>query len=336
MKKRKSALSMWITTLILMLLILDAKFSSKFAYDGVQLCLKTLIPSLFPLLFLSVYMNQTLLDIHIPGLSLLGKICKMPSGSEPVLLLGLLGGYPVGAQMISQCYQNHTLTLRSAKRLSGFCSNAGPAFIFGVAGLLFHSSAIPWYLWGIQILSAILVGMLLPDGDTKPFHSADSNTGTLPEALKKSVGIMAGICGWVIVFRVLIGMCQRWFLWFFPDTLQLLFSGFLELSNGILALDLLNSEAERFLFASCFLSTGGLCVFMQTATALSDLGCRTYLLGKTIQTGFSFLLSYVLQFFIFSSPVTVNSMIFCLILLTTCCIIPFLFGYHFKKSVAIA
>ena len=118
--------------------------------------------------------------------------------------------------------------------------------------------------------------------------------------MQSAIKVMAVVCGWVIAFRVVIGFCDRWFLWFFLPEMKVLFSGLLELSNGCVLLTQLQSAGMRFILASVILSFGGLCVFMQTLSVTAGLGIGYYFPGKVVQTLISFLLSSALQAKIFA------------------------------------
>ena len=67
-------------------------------------------------------------------------IFGLPPQGASALVLGMLSGYPVGAQTAASLYASGQLTKEETERLLGFCSNAGPAFIFGMVGGLFMDS----------------------------------------------------------------------------------------------------------------------------------------------------------------------------------------------------
>lgn len=271
-------------------LILDAKTALTGAQSGVELCIRTVVPSLFPFILLSVMLTGSLLGQKIPLLRPIGTLCRIPKGTESLLLVGLVGGYPVGAQCVAQAYRGGQISRDAAQRMLGFCSNAGPSFIFGMVGALFDSPVIPWTLWGIHILAALLVGCLLPGqaGDTVAVKQREPVS--LPEALQQSLRVMAGICGWVVVFRVIIAFCQRWFLWLLPETVQTVFTGLLELTNGCIELENL-SEGSAFMLCAAFLGFGGICVGMQTVSVTQGLGTGDYFPGKLLQGCISLLLA---------------------------------------------
>ncbi len=301
MKNKKRAVSGALAACAMFIIILDTKTALSGAKEGLWLCIQTVIPSLFPFFILSGLVNSSILGESIGLLRPLGKLCKIPKGSESLLLLGFIAGYPVGAQLIEQSYRDGKLSKHTASRMLGFCSNAGPAFLFGMIAPLFSDSAIPWVLWGIHIASALIVGMALPGGEEIkdcPLKSAD--TLTVTQAVQNALKVMAGVCGWVVIFRILICFCQRWFLWCFPLEAQVLFSGLLELSNGCVLLQKLPAEGTRFVLASLMLAFGGLCVGMQTLSVTQNLGSGYYFPGKALQALLSLILSILLQHILFS------------------------------------
>ena len=120
-----------IGSLGMILLIFDGKAAVSGVKDGLELCIQTLIPSLFPFFVLSSLVTGALSGVSVAPLRWLSRFCRMPDGADSLLLVGILGGYPVGAGNIAAEYHNGRLLLTDARRLSIFCNNAGPSFLFG-------------------------------------------------------------------------------------------------------------------------------------------------------------------------------------------------------------
>lgn len=282
-------------------MILDAQTSLQSAQDGISLCIRVVIPSLFPLFVFSMLLTDSLRGFSGKLLSKICSLCGMPDEAHSILIPALMGGYPVGAQAVYQSYGDGFLTEQQAKRLLAFCSNAGPAFIFGIAASQFDQSWCGWILWLISLLSALIVGFLFP-GKSKIEPPAKAIPSlSIQTALSRSIRVMASVCGWIIIFRVIIGFAQRWFLWMLPDPLSTVLVCMLELSNGCCQLRLIENPGLRLIITSGALSLGGLCVAMQTAAVTRELGIRTYLLGKVMQTVFSIFLAYIAQRMFFTS-----------------------------------
>ena len=271
-------------------LILDPKTALSGAQAGMELCIRSVIVSLFPFLFLSTMITGAGADLPLNFLRPLARLCRIPNGTESILALGLIGGYPVGAQSIGQAYRENRLDRNTARRLLGFCSNGGPSFIFGFLGTCFAVHEL-WALWGIHILSALMTGILLPGGNSEHIRVSSSGTTSPTNALERSTKTMALICGWVVLFRVLLAFFRRWFLWMLPAWADVFVSGLMELTNGCSQLSAVESESFRFVLASGMLAFGGVCVGLQTASVTHELGIGSYLTGKAIQTVISILLA---------------------------------------------
>ena len=280
----------------MLILILDGKTALAGAADGISICLNTLIPSLFPFFILSVLLTGALSGQDIPVLHPVAKLCHIPKGAESLLAIGMLGGYPVGAQNVSLAHRAGQLTDHQAARMIAFCNNAGPSFIFGILGYMFSSPITPWLLWGIHMTSALLVGMVLPDVPEDRSVTPLTKTIHLTDALAQSVRTMGLVCGWVVLLRMMLSFLQRWFLWMLPLPAEISISGILELANGCLQLSRLDCEGLRFILASAFLSLGGICITLQTASVADHIPMHFYFPGKFLQCAISILLSCFAQY----------------------------------------
>lgn len=299
MKEKKHLLMGIAVSLGMVILILDTKTALKGAQEAITLCLYSIIPTLLPFCVISKLINACFLGKDFPFLRPVAKACGIPKGAESLLLCGLLGGYPVGAQGVNDAYQKRAIPLQDAKRLLAFSSNAGPAFIFGMLGGMFSKSCVPWLLFGIHILSALLVGMILPTKSHSSCALPKNNSVSLHKIMEESIKTMATVCAWVILFRIILHFCQRWFLWAFPQNMQIAVTGILELANGCVALSSVENLGLRFIFASVFLGFGGVCVTLQTVSVTKDIGKSMYFSGKLLQACISALLAGAVQYLLF-------------------------------------
>lgn len=295
MVRHRGLMGMMWPAIGMLVLTLDSKTAIEGASEGIKLCTNSVIPSLFPFVVLSIILTGAMSNSHFRFLIPIGKLCKMAPNTVPLLLIGLLGGYPTGAQAVAEAYRNRSISSSTAHRLLGFCSNAGPAFLFGITGCLFTQRMTPWLLWAIHILSALAVGAILPADHIGTSDMLETKPATLQQALKKALHVMANICGWIILFRVVIAFLRKWFLWLIPETTAVMILGILELTNGIFELKDIESEALRFVISSVILSFGGICVAMQTRSVTDGLGTGWYFPGKMLQVAFSWVLSMIVS-----------------------------------------
>ena len=157
-------------------LILDSRGSLRFASDAIELCIRTVMPSLFPLFVLSIYLTGNL---------------GSKSAKAAVITAGFLGGYPVGAQAAAEAYENGQLTKAQADKLLMFCSQAGPAFLFGMVSSQFLGISYAWKLWAIQILGALSVYGIVFRKNEASFSGSPASPLSLTGAMQKALRAMA-------------------------------------------------------------------------------------------------------------------------------------------------
>ena len=273
--------------LAMVILILDSRTALEGCREGIALCMQTVIPSVFPFLILSGILVDGLQekgirsDKHLP---LWGFI------------LGSVGGYPTGARCVDGWVATGRLTKEKGKRLLAYCSNAGPAFLFGIGIQILPSIGLCWIVWCIHILSAILVRLCIPhlhSARDKSYVQAISHSAGI---MKQAVTHMATICGWVTVIRMLLMFLQRWVFCLMPQWVVVLCSGVLELANGCVLLPEIGSVGSRLVCFAVMLSFGGICVWLQTISVVKHTDTNWYLPGKITQAAISVLLCIPAQY----------------------------------------
>lgn len=280
MKRRNWAL--FFAAFAMGILILDSRNAVDAAAEGVDICIKTVIPSLFPFFVLSIFLTGSLGNTGI--FRPISRLFRVGKGAEGTLISGLLGGYPVGAQSAAEAFRSGRVSAQTASRLIMFCSQAGPSFLFGMVASQFPERKYGWMLWAVQLLSAWSVSQMIPISVEPNTNSATIKRITITDAMKRAVSAIASVCGWVIIFRVFLYFLDQRVLWFLPDVFRILISGLLELTNGCLMLNEISNISIRFILTAIMLNFGGICVLMQTASVTQGLNLKYYILGKLTQT----------------------------------------------------
>lgn len=289
----------YITFLSITLLIVDPVTGISGARDGIELCYRSVIASLFPFMFLITIIAGQCSFFKLPFLQPLCERMGIPIGCESILVLSWLGGYPVGARCIYENYRNGQLSKSTANRILSFCNNAGPSFIFGILSSIFTSSIYLWLLWFTQIFSSILTGILIPKREKTEKAALSIRHTTIMQAFSSSMNAIGAICGWVVLFRLAISYGNKWLLHLLPTIPSVILTGILELTNGCFSLAAVHNENTRFIICNTLLSFGGLCVVLQTKSVAGKLCIGQYFLGKVLQCSITFLLSLLFVFIFF-------------------------------------
>lgn len=258
--------------------------------EGIDLCIKSVIPALFPFLVLSPLLTGSM-SFKMP--CWLRKTLKIPDGGDSLWITGCLGGYPVGAQCIAQAAQTGQISKADARRLMAFCCNCGPGFIFGICSSFFMDRWAAWALWLCHIAASGIIGWIIPGNQEQGRVAFSAPKISVVDAFGKALKAMAQICGWVILFRCLLELLRHLGIGNLSAPVRVIILGMLELTNGCLYLKLIANEALRFLICEALLCFGGLCVAMQTASVANRIPIDLYLPGKIGQSIISTMLAAV-------------------------------------------
>jgi hypothetical protein len=111
---------------------------------------------------------------------------------------------------------------------------------------------------------------------------------------------MIMVCGWVVLFRVILKMWNRWTAGRLPTLCQIAMSGMLELSNGCASLKGISNMGIKFVLCGLFMSFGGMCVILQILGISQGVDMSVYFPGKIFQSAFCVLVTYFVQLLTFS------------------------------------
>lgn len=283
--------------------------SAEAARQGVDLCLELILPSLFPFFVLSSLFIAT----GLAGLCArrmeggMQRLFGVGGAGGSAFLLGLVGGYPVGARTLAQLVERGDCSRRDAGRLSLFCNNCGPAFFMGAVGVgIFGSRQAGLLLLVSNALAALTLGLvlhLLRDKGNGPTssHSQNQNQNqtkprslttaslptVLPECVRTAFSSTLGVCAYVILFSVLTTLADNAGLLPGRETplLRCALVGFLELSTGVAHLGEAEHVGAALPLAAFLLGWGGLSVHCQTLPFWHEAGVAPgpYLLAKFLQ-----------------------------------------------------
>jgi len=273
------------------------------AASALTLCAHTVIPALFPFLVISSllislgfgqWLSPYLAGIMVP-------LFRLPGQASSALLLGLVGGYPIGTKTAVELYQQGQLTADEARRLLTFCNNSNPVFLISVLGSgIFHSFRAGIWLWLIHLLSALLTGLLFRGGKKPvsrrhthyPVSAPPSFVSAFVESVRGAATGMLSLCAFVVLFYVLASPLTA-----LENRAAIALVGLLELFS---LTPLLPPDTFGFILAAGYAGWGGLSVLCQTAAALEGTGLplRPALLGKATQGVLSALLAALLAPFV--------------------------------------
>lgn len=315
-------------------LIIFSSTNLTAARDGLLLWANNVVPTLLPFLIATELLSRTSFVPMLGSLCnrFMRPLFNVPGEGAFALLMGWISGYPVGAKIVTNLYRSGLCTKSEANRMLGFTNNSGPLFIIGTVGVsLFYDARIGFLLLATHIFSGLLVGMITgmasrfskssseipPTRSTfskvAPSASSEKETLLFPigECISSAIQTILMIGGFVMLFSVLISICMRSHVFTLLGNLLApllslfsidthfaipIWSGILELTNGVKLLSCIPSQAISINITLCafLLGFGGLSVALQVygIIASSGLSIKPYLFSKLLQGGIAAVLTY--------------------------------------------
>ena len=282
---------------LLVWFLADAADVRQATAEGLSLCARSAVPALFPFLVVSsLLLRLGFGELAAPWLAgLMEPLFRVPGAGSAALLLGLIGGYPIGAQTAADLYREGLADRAEAERLLAFTNNSNPVFLISVLGVgVFGSVRAGVWLWLIHVLSALLTGLLFRNSGKGVERQAVSRktpvrtvrlTTAFVEAVRSALSGMLSVCAFVTFFYVLARPLAR-----AGGRLGPVLVGLTELFS---LTPLLPADRFGFVLAAGCAGWGGLSVLCQTAAVLdgSGLSLKNCFLGKAVQGALAALLA---------------------------------------------
>ncbi len=282
------------------LLLMFSKSCSQGAKNGISFCLNMLVPSLFPFMALSSFLINSGLSQSIG--KPFGRITKALFGLNgsfaPIIILSMIGGYPIGAKGISSLKNCGFAEENEAKKAVLFSVSAGPGFIVNFVGVsLFQSEKIGLIILVSQIISVFVLGIIInrfykTNNNHNSFSEHNQEIAPFSSALVQSVldsskGILS-ICAFVVIFSAFTAIFDELIDDVMFENGLFCLLEVCEASNRISK----TGTVEMLAFAVGF---GGLCVHFQIFSALENIKVNKFLffLIRIIQGVITALLTHI-------------------------------------------
>lgn len=312
MKNFRHKLMILLIFFIMICIIIQPSKYSDLATEGILLWAKTVLPSLFPFIFLSTLLTKlSSFDIIINKFAkVTNSLFRCKGITLYVFLMSILAGYPVGAKIINDLHKKHHLTKDECTRMATLCSTSGPIFIIGaVCANLFNNSNLGYIMWIIHILSAILCGLIFRNYGIKTEntflepsrYSDDYLNDSIYSSVISILYVGASICLFYVLAGILeqVGILRLTQFILFPlikneTYIKGLTIGLIECTSGCKILSSIRTNISASI-ASAIISVGGLSVIFQSVIFLKKTSCniRIFIASKFIQGAISFTLTLI-------------------------------------------
>lgn len=318
-KLKDSFFQILFTMLALYLTFLLLRYPARsldYAYTGLLLWFRKMIPTLFPFMILSGIMVRMNLTESFARFfhPLFHKIWGTSLNGSYVILMGMLCGFPMGARVIGELCQAGKLSEGEGAYLLSFCNNIGPIYFlsFVMSILALSGNYLPFLImYGVPLCYGALLHLLgYPNRPPRlmglspfvraSFVPASSKTFRAASRIEPNrPSLSAAIDDSIISSLIGIGKLGGYMVFF--NLLNILFQPFSSLSDSFLVLCNclleITSGISRIGKGGCYmvltlLPFGGLSCIAQTYSMIkgTNLSVLQYFLHKCIQTAITALI----------------------------------------------
>lgn len=306
----------------MILLIVFVKDIGAAVTNSLKVCFEVIIPSLYAFMIASGFVVSSNLYIKLskPFGWAARYIFRIPPEYFSVFLIGSIGGYPVGAKLLSELYGEGKIDKNSAEQMLSYCYLAGPAFICSIAGVrLFSSVKIGMIIFASIISANIIIAVISGFGrPVPPKSSVKSKLELSSENLIKSIYSgakgMFSICAVIVFFSTIICILDKSGILTFiskrlSDITGMSFRDVYAAIKSVIEISNIASlscgDTELIPLTASLLSLGGLCVLMQVNSFLQGkLSAKRFYFFRILATIISYLFCklYIKVFYVHSIP----------------------------------
>lgn len=290
---------------ISVLLIFESRDLSEGIRRGIFLCSFSVIPAVFPLMVLSVFICRSRAADFFEIIFLpLTSFLKIPKNCGGILLSALIGGYPAAAKNINDFVLLGNFDRKTAERMLCYCVNAGPAFLVSAIGYgIFGNAKIGLFIFIAQFLSCAIIASAIalfskkvPDNESSSRNEKTSVPICIVESVTSSAESCFRMCAFIIIACGVTEILKTLLFPFFTDNPipYAAFSGFFEVTAGCFACGEIKG-IPAVILAGAIASFSGISVILQVAavTDKSKISVLPFIISRFFHAGITSAILYI-------------------------------------------
>ncbi|MBR3965536.1 MAG: hypothetical protein IKJ91_00520 [Clostridia bacterium] len=282
---------------IFAVLICDSADAISYMREGLALCARVVIPSLFPFMVLSgLFVELGCADILASLLSRPMRFLFGISGEGAAApLMGALCGFPIGASTAHKLYRSGRISKDEMSRLLAFSNIPGSAFLISAVGsALWGNAHFGFALYIIQIVSAIIIGIFMriffplqrSEMKNQQYERPSFGVRCFSKVISEASASMIGVCALVLFFASFVGalfsLLERFHM---SDAVSSLIYGFFEMSGAVGKAAEIENRALGMIITALICGWSGLSIHFQIISICIEDGVSfvPYFSAKTAQ-----------------------------------------------------
>ncbi len=346
MLKNSKAIICTVILAFIILILVFPKVSGAGVIQGLIISANLVVPSLFPFMVCVLTIVKSGISVKNNFVNkLLYKFFGHNFNLFFVFILSMIGGYPVGARLIKELYNQDIIDENAANVMLTYCVNAGPAFIISIANKAFKSQKAGIILLIAHIFSSVIIALFCAKMLKKQnlnFKCHSNNTRTFSEIFVESIseasGSILGICSFVIMFSAINSYFD-----YFSSYLSIIkyITFFTEVTSA-------TAKCKNIYLTSFLLGFSGVSIWCQVFAILSNIKINKlrFLYSKFLHGTISYIITKIIikifkiKIFTFSNNIAFenkmfysNFSLFCSILIMMIVLLTFVYSKNNSRKI---
>ena len=305
------------------LVIVWCKDISEYVLTSIKLCINVIVPSLYIFMIISdFFITSNVYVLFGRPFSLFSRyVFRIPEQYFSIFLISSIGGYPVGAKLLSDLSRSNIIDIQSYKDMLPYCYLSGPAFICSIVGVNIFSDIKIGVLIFISIfISNLIIAAVIgrkrkiPNKNVYKLNLNLSIDGFIKSISNGGKSIL-NICVIIIFFSSIICIIDKLgivsVVAHFIDKLSCLsysnsmavIKSSIEISN----ISLFDGDKSLIPLISALLSFGGLCVIIQIKVFTNRFSIKNFVFFRIISMLLSYFICKIICVVIYNDYLMSNS-----------------------------
>ena len=299
--------------LVILMLVITPSLAMQSFLSGILIWATKVLPSLLPFFILTKLLSYTSF-VNSVGKKLTPithKLYGVGGVAGYIFTMSIISGYPVGAKLTSDMYQNNIINKRQAWSITAFTSTSGPLFILGSVAIgMFSNQSLGYVILISHYLSAIINGLIYRNKEKSNINILNNpiSLNPLNDSMTNSISSIMVVGGFIALFYMILNILQHIHAFTFityPLSLiginesisSAILSGIIEVTTGCLMLSKINLfPVATATILSFLISFGGLSIHAQAYCFLKsfDMPYSKFLIQKITHATLSSIITLVI------------------------------------------
>lgn len=297
--KGKNLFVVAVVTFLGMILLLRQNAVREALNIAIKLCLSSIVPAVFPFMILSDFLTANISIKRESRVSrLFSKVTSINASGGLAFILGNICGFPIGAHISTELFENGDIGEDEYKRLLPISTNPSLAFVISGVGMGIRGSFADGIKLYISMILATIISSIIWKSEMSALNfypKSSKSEFSLVDSIKSAMNSLIYVFAYIFFFSIVINVILSFD---FSAHITALISTFLEVGNACSNIYLgIFSHSISLAITAFALGFSGISMYVQALSfANKNTKQSMYIRIKLTEGIFALLIAFILSF----------------------------------------